>query len=1481
MKLHTVLLLAMAAGACLAASGEPRVTDLTKPGDWFWWHKRVENAGGQTLTFEFPSYRNPCKACIGSLGPAVSRDGEKTWSWLGPTTNRTSFTYAFAPDEQDVSFAFSMPYRLEDWPYPVRQLTTSLGGRAVPYMRFGATDRPRCRLFFTARHHACETAASFVLEGLAGALLTNAWIASNAEVTVVPFMDVDGVANGEQGKGRKPHDHNRDYGMRPLYAEPEAFRKLALAATDGETVPSVFIDFHCPLAVSRHHERIFSFGPKEPEFVAAWNRYRALLEAETRGEELVYDSQVDFPYGTGANVDKNYVGDGTTESSTRWFASHVPGCLLAFSQEIGYARAGGVVMPDSARALGRAMARAVLRLVSDGVSETVCESARAIPVAADVDVVVAGGTAEGVAAALAARAAGASVFLAGGFPYLGEDMAGTLELACDPSSAATELEKTLRAAVNDYAGYSYAQPPGFRYPGGWQYHNDPQEKFSISAPPHNPGDSVLYTNAAPIVCTLDEEAELARVEVVTIENADPAADAYVSVDHRGILAHGTRGPLTGRVVLTFLDGPQAGETCELVREPHPLPVGGKAVRDGEPSAVRAADQPPSGRSGQLAVTFAAAVTGRVHRVRVDVSPAPGAVCHLVSRIRFRRAQSVQTVADPSPLKVKQTFDAALLRAGVRFLTGAPVSDLLVDAQGRPSGIVIANRSGRQAVRARAVVDATMYRTLSHLGARSPALGGVTTFSRIIVAAEPPAGEGLSVEELPETHRISGQKPGRVYRCTLALPTQDGSYAGLAAAEWAARERTWTPTTFDAADLLMPVPTRPLGERIRRGTERGRDAAAAARARTAFAPEEVTIAGRPAVADSRVDTREPLGGLRPYDRTLARAVVKQSARALPVFGTYDTVVVGAGTAGVPAALGAARRGARTLAVEYLHVLGGVGTEGMILGYYDGNRCGFTQEFMLATRASDARVGHYQAAETWRRFCREAGVTVWFGAFGEGAYVENGTVKGVVVVTPFGRGVVLAKNVVDATGDADIAAAAGAGTEFLGAKEFALQSAGMAPHRLGRGTVNSDFGFVNDPCAWDLWLFGVRARAGAPDSWDLAQLADSRERRRIVPDLRLEGWDVVTGRKFPDTLVQAYSRQDSHGYLQDDYCYVAEVDGTRKRSANVPLRSYLPRGISNLAVVGLGKGVARDVVPITRMKADMMNEGYAIGLCAAEAVKSGNGDFRAIDVKCVQRGLVRKGNLREEVLDWTADPEVTDAELQAAAASLGIGLHGTAPIMRCPDRARPFIRAAFADAKTEDARQACARVLGMLGDPVGASVLADALTGKVTCVRLRQGACYGGEEMDRIGLPLALGRTRAPCAREPLLRLLEAVDPVRGDLRDVRAVTLSLEALADPVAAEPLARKLATPGLCGWARANVSDLPPQGGYGLDDEMDRCLRELAYARALLACGDYEGCGQAVYESYARDARGTLAEHANAVLSSRTVDALGDRAWGGGRVR
>ena len=52
-------------------------------------------------------------------------------------------------------------------------------------------------------------------------------------------------------------------------------------------------------------------------------------------------------------------------------------------------------------------------------------------VLAEADVVVVGGTSAGVSAALAAKKAGASVYLVAPRPYLGEDLAGKLRIRSD------------------------------------------------------------------------------------------------------------------------------------------------------------------------------------------------------------------------------------------------------------------------------------------------------------------------------------------------------------------------------------------------------------------------------------------------------------------------------------------------------------------------------------------------------------------------------------------------------------------------------------------------------------------------------------------------------------------------------------------------------------------------------------------------------------------------------------------------------------------------------------------------------------------------------------------------------------------------------------------------------------------------------------------------------------------------------------------
>jgi hypothetical protein len=96
-----------------------------------------------------------------------------------------------------------------------------------------------------------------------------------------------------------------------------------------------------------------------------------------------------------------------------------------------------------------------------------------------------------------------------------------------------------------------------------------------------------------------------------------------------------------------------------------------------------------------------------------------------------------------------------LNGGVLYLTGSYVTDLLRDADGGPAGVAMANRSGRQAVVAKVIVDATERGTVARMaGARfQPYPAGPQRFTRVIIAGDPPVSEGVDVRLLSGVTRL--------------------------------------------------------------------------------------------------------------------------------------------------------------------------------------------------------------------------------------------------------------------------------------------------------------------------------------------------------------------------------------------------------------------------------------------------------------------------------------------------------------------------------------------------------------------------------------------------------------------------------------------------------------------------------------------------------------------------------------------------------
>lgn len=340
-------------------------------GDWFYWCCRVRGAQGRTLTFHFTSSKP-----IGVRGPAVSTDGGQSWQWLGAqAVQGTTFSYAFGPDAGDVRFGVAFPYTeknlalflagLTNNPHlQVGTLCRTAQGRAAELLRVGRLDgRATQRVAFTCRHHCCEEMASFVLEGVIEAVLADTaegrWLREHVECFVVPFVDKDGVEAGDQGKNRKPHDHNRDYSGDSLYATVRAIREQLPQWSEGRL--RFALDLHCPTLRGGGNEQLHLVGGPDETVWHEVERFAHVLETTQTGP-LAFQSRNNLPFGQGWNTPANYTG-GT--SFNRWAAT-LPGVRAAATLEIPYANAGGVAVTDrSARALGHDLVRALQKYLAD------------------------------------------------------------------------------------------------------------------------------------------------------------------------------------------------------------------------------------------------------------------------------------------------------------------------------------------------------------------------------------------------------------------------------------------------------------------------------------------------------------------------------------------------------------------------------------------------------------------------------------------------------------------------------------------------------------------------------------------------------------------------------------------------------------------------------------------------------------------------------------------------------------------------------------------------------------------------------------------------------------------------------------------------------------------------------------------------------------------------------------------------------------
>lgn len=388
-------------------------------------------------------------------------------------------------------------------------------------------------------------------------------------------------------------------------------------------------------------------------------------------------------------------------------------------------------------------------------------------------------------------------------------------------------------------------------------------------------------------------------------------------------------------------------------------------------------------------------------------------------------------------------------------------------------------------------------------------------------------------------------------------------------------------------------------------------------------------------------------------TLVDGRIIQPQRELPLLHTTDVLVIGGGSAGVCAAVAARRAGADVTLVERYGHFGGLWTGGLVLliiGHIvKGGKqvCqGIGEEMMQRLEKMDGAIINRRPgvnptvdAEAVKylmvEMVEEAGIKVFLHCWGVDAVMEGNAVRGAVFESKSGRQAILAKTVIDASGDGDLFAAAGA--EF----EHRSHNVGLVSRLANLDRVNAEqaktaprpkhLGGVT-PVPGVKW---VNMHGPEVDGLDVATLTRMELNHRkfiwrniqqirrtpgheqvylaeTAPQLGvritrvLHGLQTVTladlkaGTRFPDVVGVGGASGGEHGEWQ------------------IPYGSLVPTKVDNVLAAGRCISAEMRMADLVRLIPNCFVTGHAAGAAAAVCVADGCRP-READVRKVQKIL----------------------------------------------------------------------------------------------------------------------------------------------------------------------------------------------------------------------------------------------------------------------
>ena len=388
-----------------------------------------------------------------------------------------------------------------------------------------------------------------------------------------------------------------------------------------------------------------------------------------------------------------------------------------------------------------------------------------------------------------------------------------------------------------------------------------------------------------------------------------------------------------------------------------------------------------------------------------------------------------------------------------------------------------------------------------------------------------------------------------------------------------------------------------------------------------------------------------------------ASIIEKRRQTPVIEEADVVVVGGGSAGFPAAIAAARLGARTVLIEKWGYAGGAAVGGLVLTVppkagiwgvekemYDRLRArGAIHEDPPNKEYYETIVSAPECKILGDAMLQEAGVVILYHSLFVGVAAKDGRIDAVIIENKSGRQAVRAKVVIDTTGDGDVAARAGvpftlgnaegkmleATTMYLASdvnaeqylkyrvptKDLPGPVSGLAFTKLHRGEINCWGGKVEGDATdvRELTRMEIALRAQIRTEWDnmrryhkgfetayitcLAEQMGMRETRHVHADYMVTQADEKAKTRFPDSI---------------GVCW----------EFTVPYRALCAQTCSNLLLGGRCIGAESAAIGPLRIVPNCCTTGQAAGAAAALAAAK-KGDVRAVEIGKLQETLKGQG------------------------------------------------------------------------------------------------------------------------------------------------------------------------------------------------------------------------------------------------------------------